>query len=167
MDDEAMSMEMKSYKDAEEVKVLGKEKVSGYKCVKKQVTTTTTIYGMTSTNTVTIWESDRFEMPLRTMVSEGYVMEIRNIKKGTPDKKYFKMPEGYKKVGNMMTAMGMDMGRMGGRDGSGDEPAPATAGVPSEKRTGSAETAPQTPPNNVEKAIQNLGDKLKKFRFGK
>lgn len=167
MDDKAMLLEMKNYKDAEEVKVLGKEKVSGYNCVKKQVTTTTTIYGMTSTNTVIIWESDRFQMPLRTKVSEGYVMEIRNIKKGTPDKKYFKMPQGYKKVGNMMTVMGMDMGRMGGLDDLKDEPVPATAGEPSKKRTGSTKTSPQAPPNDVEKVIQSLGNKLKNFRFGK
>ena len=107
------NMGIKDFKNAELVKVLGKEKVSGYKCVKKQVTITRKFYGMSHTDTLIIWESDRFQMPLKTKGSTGHGMEIRNIKKGAPDKKYFKLPKGYKEVDNIMAAMGMDFGRMG------------------------------------------------------
>lgn len=164
MDEEAMGL--RSFKDAELVKVLGKEKVSGYTCVKKQVTTTIKMYGMTSTSTVTIWESDRFQMPLRSKTQNGHVMEIRNIDKGAPDKKYFKMPKGYKKVDNMMAAMGMDFGRR--KDSKTAAPgttAPAATKVPSEKKAGSSKVS-QTG-EDIKNTFKSLGDKLKNFSFGK
>ena len=159
----------KDFKNAELVKVLGKEKISGYKCVKKQVTTTMKAYGMSHTSTQIIWESDRFQMPLKTQVSSGHGMEIRNIKKGAPDKKYFKLPKGYKKVGNIMAAMGMDFGHM-----KAPETAPAAAKVTSKKKAESAKTSqekafktPDIKGEDIEKTFKNLGNKLKSFGFGK
>ncbi len=136
-------------------------KVSGYKCVKKKVTTTTKIYGMTHTDTMIIWENDRFQMPLKTEGSSGHGMEIRNIKKGKPNKKYFKLPKGYKEVSNIMAAMGMDFGRMKVPGTT----APASTKVTSEKKASSSKIS-QTG-EDIKKTIKSLGDKLKNFSFSK
>ncbi|MCD4720308.1 MAG: DUF4412 domain-containing protein [Desulfobacula sp.] len=179
IDQDDENMGIKDFKSAELVKVLGKEKVSGYKCVKKKVTTTTKIYGMTHTDTLIIWESDKFQMPLKTKGSTGHGMEIRNIKKGAPDKKYFKLPKGYKEVGNIMAAMGMDFGRMGEPETDETETTmtqttPAAAKVPSKKETDSSKTAqektfkiPDIKGEDIEKTLKSFGDKLKSFSFGK
>jgi len=94
--------------NVESEKVLGKEKVSGYKCVKKEVITSMAVMGQTLKNKLTIWESDQFEMPLRTMVEDGGIMEMRDIDTDKPSKKLFRPMPGYKKVDNLMAAMGMD-----------------------------------------------------------
>ena len=112
MDEEAMVKALQSYKNVDSEKVLGKEKVSGYMCVKKQVTSTMTIMGMKSTSTTIIWQSDKFEFPLRSQQENGGAMEFRNIKKGKPSAKLFRRPTGYKKVNNMMEVMGIDMQAM-------------------------------------------------------
>jgi len=64
--------------------------------------------GQTLKNKLTIWESDQFEMPLRTMVEDGGIMEMRDIDTDKPSKKLFRPMPGYKKVDNLMAAMGMD-----------------------------------------------------------
>jgi len=173
IDQDNENMGIKNFKNAELVKVLGKEKISGYKCVKKKVTTTTKIYGMTHTDTMVIWESDRFQMPLKIKGSSGHGMEIRNIKKGAPDKKYFQLPKGYK-VSNIMAAMGMDFGRMGVPETDETETTPAAAKVPSKKETDSSKTAQEKTFKNsdikgedIGKALKSFGDKLKGFSFGK
>ena len=93
-------------------KVLGKEKVSGYKCVKKEVVTSFKTMGTNIKTRILVWESDKFEMPLRTMDEDGEIEEMRNIKTGKPSKKLFRPISGYKKVGSMMAVMGMDLGAM-------------------------------------------------------
>jgi hypothetical protein len=72
------------------------------------VTTTVDKMGMKITSTETIWQSDQFNMPLRIQDEEGVIMEYRNIDKKKPSSKLFQLPEGYKKVGNIMEVMGMD-----------------------------------------------------------
>ncbi len=109
----------------ESEKVLGKEKVSGYKCVKKEVVTGMTVMGNTMKDKLIVWESDKFEMPLRTMDDDGAIHEMRNIKTGKPAKKYFRPISGYKKVDNMMAVMGMDLGAMMAQDMEEDEDAQA------------------------------------------
>ncbi|MFV9644723.1 MAG: DUF4412 domain-containing protein [Desulfobacterales bacterium] len=172
-------MGIRDFKNAELVKVLGKEKISGYQCVKKQVTTTMKAYGMSHTTTQIIWESDRFQMPLKTKVSSGHEMEIRNIKKGAPNKKYFKLPKGYKEVGNMMAAMGMDFGSMKAHktdapEDNAPETAPAATQVPPKKKADSSKASkentfkiPDIKGEDIEKTLKNLGNKLKSFSFGK
>ena len=108
MDFDDKSMGIKTFKDAKVIKVLGKERVSGYDCVKKQVSWTYNMMGMTMTNKATIWVSERFDMPLRTKGGRGLVTELRNIKPGTPDKAHFRLPAGYRKVDNVITVMDMD-----------------------------------------------------------
>lgn len=112
LDQEEVLQDLKSYQNAESVEVLGKEKVSGYICEKKRVTTTMTVMGMQSTTTQIIWQSDRFDFPLRVQEEDGQIMEFRNIQTGKPDKKLFRRPAGYKQVNSMMAAMGMDFSAM-------------------------------------------------------
>ncbi|MBN2255632.1 MAG: DUF4412 domain-containing protein [Deltaproteobacteria bacterium] len=95
------------------VKVLGTEKVQGFKCTKKSVETTTTFLGIKNTSESTIWESDRFGMPLKTQTKDGTVSELRNIKIGKQPGKLFEVPAGYTKVSNIIALFG------DGQEGSG------------------------------------------------
>lgn len=143
MDFADQSMGMKDFKGSKSIKEFGKEKVSGYDCVKKLVSTTFEVMGMTMTHKTTIWVSDRFDMPLRTKSEHGNVIELRNIDPGRPDETYFRLPSGYKKVDNVMTVMGINMGH----NGIGDQ---TTVG--SEKETG--------------KLFQEFKNKFKGLKFG-
>lgn len=157
LSEDGLADAIKDYKDASQVKELGKEKVSGYKCVKKEVTITTKIYGMTQTSKILLWESDRFEVPLRTQTEDGRISEMRNIDKNGASKSDFKLPAGYKKVDNMMMVMGMDFGEMKAQT--------EKASQDDKKKTGKFKL-PEIDKKDVEKTIQNLGDKLKNFKFG-
>ena len=121
LDEEDMLKKLKSYENVDSEKILGKEKVSGYKCVKKEVTTTMTIMGMKHTSTEILWQSDKFEFPLRIQMEDGQTMEFRNIDKGTPSKKFFRRPTGYKKVNNIMAVMGMDFAAMAKQNMASDD----------------------------------------------
>ena len=95
--------------DSRNEKVLGTENVNGFKCTKKEVETTVKFMGYKRTVKTVVWMSKRLDMPIRTTSPDGYITELRNIKKGSPAGKYFEVPKGYKKVSNMMELMGMDM----------------------------------------------------------
>ncbi len=112
MDEMSMLKEFSDFENAETEEVLGKEKISGYPCVKKQVTSTSTIMGMTSTTTSIIWESDKFEIPLKVKSDNGDIMELRNIDTDKPSETHFRPLTGYKKVDNIMALMGMDFSAM-------------------------------------------------------
>jgi len=112
LDEQEMMEMLNLFKNVESEVVLGKENVSGYACIKKKVTTTATVMGMKETSTQIIWQSDRFEMPLRTRSEEGYVSELRNIKTKKPAADLFKPLTGYAKVDNMMAVLGMDFSDM-------------------------------------------------------
>ncbi len=102
--------------NVESEKVVGQEKVSGYKCTKKEIVIDSNMMGMNQKNTLTVWESDRFESPLRTITDDGAINELRNIKEGKPPAKYLRLLPGYKKVGNMMAVLGLDFGAMMDQD---------------------------------------------------
>jgi len=112
LDENGMLEKMKSSDNIDSEKILGKEKVSGYKCVKKEVTRTMTMMGTKITTTQIEWQNDKFEFPLRIQQEAGYMTEFRNIDKGKASKKLFQRPVGYKKVTNMMAVMGMDIAAM-------------------------------------------------------
>ncbi len=164
----------KNLGDVQSEKILGKEKVSGYKCTKKEVVTTFKVMGMTSKSKVIVWESKRFEMPLRVQDEEGGLQEIRNITTGKPAQKHFKPIQGYKQVGNMMAVMGMDFGNMA----MDEEPTPTTSSVTPENKkqptTTVQETTKEQDPSkmpgvnteDIEKALESLGNKFKNFKFG-
>lgn len=157
---------MKGMNDVSSEKVLGKEKVSGYKCVKKEVVSTFKFMGMTQKHKSIVWQSDRFEMPLRTQDEEGEITELRNIKTGKQSKKLFKPLKGYKKVNNIMAVMGMDFSSMMRED---DEP---QSQPDSESTAGSGNGGNEQPEQGedvqkaIEETLQGLGDKLKNFKFG-
>jgi hypothetical protein len=75
----------------------------------KEIETTVEFMGYKRTEKTIVWISERLDMPLRTKSQEGSMTELRNIKEGSQDNKYFEIPKEYKKVSNMMELMGMDM----------------------------------------------------------
>lgn len=127
VDEENYKSMMKELDNIQTEKILGEEKVSGYKCVKKEVVTSINIMGMVQKSTSVVWVSDRFDLPLRTKDEDGTVMEMRNIKKGKPAASVFKPLAGYKKVDNMMLLMGVDLGAMMGGAGGPDKQRPGNA----------------------------------------
>lgn len=123
-DEEEMMKMLNTHQNVDSEVVLGKEQVSGYMCTKKKVTTTTKVMGRSFTSTQTVWQSDRFEMPLRTLTEEGYMSELRNIDTKRPSSRLFEPLTGYTRVGSLMAVMGMDFG--GGERPRGGEQATQT-----------------------------------------
>jgi len=136
-------------------KVIGKEEVSGYKCVKKEVVISIKALGQTMKNKLIVWESDKFEMPLRTMDEDGAVQEMRNIKTGKPSKKLFQPLTGYKKVGNMMAVMGLDFGAMMGQDKAAQE-----ADMAEEKTTDGQESETVDTQSIMAHLQESMGDNM-------
>jgi hypothetical protein len=108
MDEQEMMKPIKSYENVDIQEILGKEKISGYPCTQKRVTTTMEMMGMTLTNTEIIWQSDRFDMPLKTQNEEGHISHLQNIVTRAPAAKLFRPMTGYTRVDNIMAVMGMD-----------------------------------------------------------
>ncbi len=108
IDEQEMMKTLDTYQDVDSEVVLGRETISGYACTMKKVTTTSSFMGRTVSSTQTIWQSDRFEMPLRTLTEEGYVTELRNIVVRKPAANLFEPLSGYTRVNSMMAVMGMD-----------------------------------------------------------
>jgi outer membrane lipoprotein-sorting protein len=126
LDDKKWEQAAKGAIQSEHAKVLKKETVNGYPCVKKEVTHQTEIMGMKMTTRQTIWVTDKFKIPIRTRSQNGTVTELRNIKKGTPPARVFEIPPGYKKIGDNMAALfmnmeGMHMPSAGQHNGAQDE----------------------------------------------
>ncbi|WDP89367.1 MAG: DUF4412 domain-containing protein [Desulfobacter sp.] len=175
-EDEDFFKGMGDFNNAQQVKELGTEKVSGYKCTKKEITMTSEIYGMKNTTKTLIWQSDKFDMPLRVQSEQGHTSEMRHIKKGAPADSVFILPKGYKKVQNIMAAMGMDFGD---RNRDDDKP-PVQASQAASQQQGqtgqNSQVQTGTPgqageegfinKENIEKTLQGLGKKLKGFKFG-
>ena len=86
-------------------KKLGTETVNGIKCTKYQVTQEINVMGIKKSAKVIIWQSDDYVFPIKTQSEEGATQELRNIKKGDPPAKLFKIPADYKKANNMMELM--------------------------------------------------------------
>ena len=120
-DEKDYSAGYKALGNIESEKVLGKETVSGYKCVKKEVITSFKTMGSSMKNRLFVWESNKFDIPLRTMDEDGDIEEMRNIKTEKPSKKLFRPISGYKTVGSMMAVMGMDFGAMMAQDDALEE----------------------------------------------
>ena len=156
----------KAMDNIESEKVLGNEKVSGYKCVKKEVVTSMQIMGQDMKSKLIVWESDKFEIPLRTMDEDGAIEEMRNIDTGKPSKKLFQPMAGYKKVDNMMALMGMDFGAMMAQEQAMDEEEEPQA-TPNPKAWGKKKPAVKQPasPQNLEnmdfsKIMEQIGENM-------
>ena len=156
------------FKDAEVVKILGTETISGYKCMKKKVKND---MGMSSNDTITIWVNDRFEMPLKVELPDGGTSEMRNIKKNDADKKRFELPGNYKKVNNIMAVMGLNfnLGQMDDVDmvheKSHSVSNPAKTSQGGEQQSDGSFKMPNINGADIEKTLNNLGDQLKNFKF--
>lgn len=102
------------------VKVLGTEKVQGFRCTKKSVETTVIFLGITRKTESIVWESSRFDMPLKTQTKDGAVTELRSIKTGKQSGKLFEVPAGYTKVSNMV-ALFSDAAQDSGSEKEGEQ----------------------------------------------
>ena len=106
LSEEDLEKKLNMFKDdSEDVKVLGKEKVNGYNCTKKEVETEVGFMGFNRKVKMTIWMSDQFEFPIKTESTDGSVNEMKNIKPGKQPKKLFEPPKDYTKVNNMFELM--------------------------------------------------------------
>ena len=102
--DDSMAASMVDLPAAQKKK-LGTESVNGYSCTKYLVTRQMDMMGVKQTVKVTSWEAKGFSYPLRTKSQNGSIQELRNIKKGEPPARLFKLPKGYTKVADMMKLM--------------------------------------------------------------
>jgi outer membrane lipoprotein-sorting protein len=102
IEEEEMDSLMQTYKDSQVEEDLGTEKVNGYECSKKRVTTTHKIMGTKRKSVITIWQSPKIDFPLKTQTEDGEITELRNIRKGRQPSKLFEPPAGYEKMENMM-----------------------------------------------------------------
>lgn len=112
MDENDILRAAKAYNNPDSEQILGNETVSGYKCVKKEVTSTITVMGTSITSTVILWKSDQFEFPLRTQDANVRIIEFRNIDTNEPSKNFFRRLVGYKRVDSIMAVLGMDLAAM-------------------------------------------------------
>jgi hypothetical protein len=95
-------------------KALGEETVGGYACSKKEIEAEIEVMGYKKTSRSVVWQSPKFDMPLRTRSDAGQVTELRNIREEKPAADLFEIPEGYSKVAGMMELLG-DERPKGGR----------------------------------------------------
>jgi hypothetical protein len=100
-------MSMAPVKNRKE-KALGEETVSGYRCTKKEVEAEIEVMGVKKSSRSVVWQSPKFDMPLRTSSDSGHVTELRNIREEKPAAVLFEVPADYSKVSNMMELMGDD-----------------------------------------------------------
>ena len=112
VEDKNIGSGYKALDNVESEKVLGEEKVSGYMCVKKEVVMSVDAAGFAFKDKLIVWESSRFDFPLRTLSDDGSMSEIRNINESAPPKKLLQRIPGYRKVDSLMAALGMDIGTM-------------------------------------------------------
>jgi hypothetical protein len=71
-------------------KRLGTETVNGRSCDKWEMTDKKT--GQKGT----LWVDQKLHVPIRVVNDDGFVMDLTNIKEGSPDASLFKVPAGYK-----------------------------------------------------------------------
>ncbi len=87
-------------------KALGEETVSGYRCSKKEIEAEIEVMGYKTTSRSVVWQSPKFDLPLRSRSDSGHVTELRNIQEGRPAAALFEVPAGYSKVSGMMELLG-------------------------------------------------------------
>ena len=98
-------MSMAHIKNRKE-KALGEETVSGYRCSKKEIEAEIEVMGYKSTSRSIVWQSPKFDLPLRSRSDSGQVTELQKIQEGKPAAALFEIPADYSKVSNMMELLG-------------------------------------------------------------
>lgn len=116
-------------------KTLGEETVNGYPCIKKEIEADIEVMGTKNTSRSVVWQSPKFDLPLRTRTDSGPVTELRNIQEQKPAATLFEVPSGYSQVADMMELLGHERAK---------ERRPAATG--SKSRDGGAAFPPQLPP---------------------
>jgi hypothetical protein len=106
-------MSMAPVKNRKE-RMLGEETVSGYRCSKKEIEAEIEVMGIKKASRSVVWQSPKFDLPLRTRSESGHVTELRNIQEEKPAAALFEVPAGYSKVADMMELMGNERPK-GGR----------------------------------------------------
>jgi hypothetical protein len=87
-------------------RTVGEETVSGYRCSKKEIEAEIEVMGHKTTTHSVVWQSSKFDLPLRSRSDSGHVTELRNIQEGRPAAALFEIPAGYSKVSGMMELLG-------------------------------------------------------------
>ena len=87
-------------------KMLGEETVSGYRCSKREIEAEIVVMGYKNTTRSIVWQSPKFDLPLRSRSDSGQVTELQKIQEGRPAAALFEVPADYSKVSNMMELMG-------------------------------------------------------------
>lgn len=95
-------------------KTLGEETINGYRCTKKEIEIEVEVMGFKNTSRSVVWQSPRFDLPMRTRGDAGDVTELRNIREEKPAAALFEVPADYNKVADIMELMG-DERRKGAR----------------------------------------------------
>jgi hypothetical protein len=103
-------------------KAVGEETVNGYRCSKKEIEAEIEVMGYKNTSRSVVWQSPRFDLPLRTRSDSGQVTELRNIQEQKPASALFEIPVGYTQVADMMQLLGDQ------RPKAGRPPAPSPSG---------------------------------------
>jgi hypothetical protein len=98
-------MSMAAVKSRKE-KDLGEETVNGYRCSKKEIEMEYEVMGFRNTSRSVVWQSPKFDLPLRTRTDSGQVTELRNIREEKPAAALFEVPPDYRKVADMMELLG-------------------------------------------------------------
>ncbi|RJR26545.1 MAG: DUF4412 domain-containing protein [Desulfobacteraceae bacterium] len=104
IDEREMASFSGQFKKGDE-KDLGTETIQGYKCRKKQVTTSFEMMGYKQTIQSIQWVSEEFPMPLRTQNQDGSATELRNIKEGNQSAELFEVPSDYTQVSDLFELM--------------------------------------------------------------
>jgi len=95
-----------AYIKGKKEKDLGEEAVGGYACRKKEIETEIEVMGFRKRYSTLVWQSPRFDMPLRTRGEGGETTELRNIRPGKPAAALFEVPAGYARAGSLIELMG-------------------------------------------------------------
>jgi hypothetical protein len=129
-------MSMAPVKNRKE-RMMGEETVSGYRCSKKEIEVEIEIMGIKKTSRSILWQSPKFDLPLRTRSDSGHVTELRNIQEERPAAALFEVPAGYSKVADMMELLGEEQPKSGqppksppkGKEGGSPFPAELPPGI--------------------------------------
>ncbi len=113
-------------------KALGEETVNGYRCAKKEIEAQVEVMGFKSTSRTVVWQSPKFDLPLRTRGEDGHVTELRNIQETKPAAALFEIPAGHSRVADMMELLGDERPRGARPPTSAPKSKPGGSKIPTE-----------------------------------
>jgi len=102
----------KSMGDITVGKTIASEQVSGYLTNKKPMLINYYIAEQTITTNMFVWESSRFNFPLKLMDEDGNIQVLRNIKLAKPAANIFVPMQGYQVVDSLIGVLGLDFSHL-------------------------------------------------------